>query len=133
MRTGSPFNAWFKGHHREEFAWFAIADSLPVLSIDGRAGGRTDRRRLPPWRRRAASVSWPAKAGDRRRCRRARHAIACAMAIDQSAAARRRQTGLAETRATADGRADRDWAPSLLTTLTDRAAAENNELPRPER
>ena len=36
MRTGSPVNAWFKGRFREEFAWFAIADSLPILSIDGR-------------------------------------------------------------------------------------------------
>ena len=36
MRTGSPFNAWFKGRHRSEFTWFAIADSLPLLSIDGR-------------------------------------------------------------------------------------------------
>src|SRR5436190_1654514 len=36
MRTGSPFNAWFKGRHREEFAWFTIADSLPVLTIDAR-------------------------------------------------------------------------------------------------
>src|SRR5881227_2530252 len=33
MRTGSPFNAWFKGRHRDEFAWFAISDSLPVASI----------------------------------------------------------------------------------------------------
>jgi NAD(P)-dependent dehydrogenase (short-subunit alcohol dehydrogenase family) len=36
MRTGSAFNAWFKGRHREEFAWFAIADSLPLLSTSGR-------------------------------------------------------------------------------------------------
>ena len=35
MRTGSPFNAWFKGRHREEFAWFVISDSLPGASIDG--------------------------------------------------------------------------------------------------
>src|SRR5205823_14831893 len=33
MRTGSPFNAWFKGRHREEFAWFTISDSLPVASV----------------------------------------------------------------------------------------------------
>jgi len=26
MRTGSPFNAWFKGRHRDEFTWFAISD-----------------------------------------------------------------------------------------------------------
>ena len=25
MRTGSPFNAWFKGHYREEFTWFAVS------------------------------------------------------------------------------------------------------------
>jgi len=36
MRTGSPFNAWFKGRHREEFAWFAIADTLPLVSTSGR-------------------------------------------------------------------------------------------------
>src|SRR5262249_39625977 len=33
MRTGSPFNAWFKGRHRDEFTWFAISDSLPLASI----------------------------------------------------------------------------------------------------
>jgi len=33
MRTGSPVNASFKGRHRSEFAWFAIADSMPLLSI----------------------------------------------------------------------------------------------------
>ena len=53
MRTGSPFNAWFKGRHREEFAWFAIADSLPVASIDAAARRVADRRRVPPRRRRA--------------------------------------------------------------------------------
>jgi short-subunit dehydrogenase len=34
MRTGSPENAQFKGRHRQEYAWFAIADSLPGVSID---------------------------------------------------------------------------------------------------
>ena len=34
MRTGSPFNAWFKGRHRDELTWFAISDSIPVASID---------------------------------------------------------------------------------------------------
>ena len=53
MRTGSPFNAWFKGRHREEFAWFAISDSLPVASIDAAASRVADRRRVPPRRRRA--------------------------------------------------------------------------------
>ncbi|HTI42889.1 MAG TPA: SDR family NAD(P)-dependent oxidoreductase [Vicinamibacterales bacterium] len=33
MRTGSPVNAMFKGHRPQEYAWFAISDSLPLASI----------------------------------------------------------------------------------------------------
>ncbi|MDQ2670858.1 MAG: SDR family NAD(P)-dependent oxidoreductase [Gemmatimonadota bacterium] len=33
MRTGSPRNAEFKGRQDAEYAWFKIADSLPILSI----------------------------------------------------------------------------------------------------
>ncbi len=60
MRTESPFNAWFKGRCREEFAWFAIADSLPVLSIDA---GRAARQILDARRHGDAElvISWPAK------------------------------------------------------------------------
>lgn len=40
MRTGSPRNAWFKGQHRKEYAWFAIADSLPILSMNAERAAR---------------------------------------------------------------------------------------------
>ena len=33
MRTGSPINAYVKGQHEAEYAWFAIADALPGFSI----------------------------------------------------------------------------------------------------
>ena len=33
MRTGSPVNAQFKGRRSEEYTWFAIAASLPGLTI----------------------------------------------------------------------------------------------------
>ena len=33
MRTGSPVNAMFKGQRPQEYAWFAISDSLPLASI----------------------------------------------------------------------------------------------------
>lgn len=33
MRTGSPRNATFKGQHREEYAWFSIGGSLPIVSL----------------------------------------------------------------------------------------------------
>jgi NAD(P)-dependent dehydrogenase (short-subunit alcohol dehydrogenase family) len=35
MRLGSHLRARFVGNHGREFAWFATADSLPVVSIDG--------------------------------------------------------------------------------------------------
>jgi NAD(P)-dependent dehydrogenase (short-subunit alcohol dehydrogenase family) len=40
MRTGSPVNAMFKGQRPQEFAWFAISDSLPLASIDARRAAR---------------------------------------------------------------------------------------------
>jgi hypothetical protein len=33
MRTGSPRNAIFKGQHRQEYTWFSICDSLPLASM----------------------------------------------------------------------------------------------------
>jgi short-subunit dehydrogenase len=33
IRTGSPRNAGFKGQHRKEYAWFALSDSLPGISM----------------------------------------------------------------------------------------------------
>jgi short-subunit dehydrogenase len=33
MRTGSPRNAFFKGNHEAEYAWFVTLDSLPGLSM----------------------------------------------------------------------------------------------------
>jgi short-subunit dehydrogenase len=33
MRTGSPRNAYFKGRHRKEYAWFSISDAVPLASI----------------------------------------------------------------------------------------------------
>jgi short-subunit dehydrogenase len=34
MRTGSCFNALFRGKHEKEFAWFALSDSFPLVSIN---------------------------------------------------------------------------------------------------
>lgn len=47
MRTGSPRNAFMKGHHRAEYAWFALGDSLPGLSMSAvRAAARIVRATL---------------------------------------------------------------------------------------
>ena len=41
MRTGSHLRAQFKGRNREEFSWFALGASLPVVSMDVRRAART--------------------------------------------------------------------------------------------
>jgi NAD(P)-dependent dehydrogenase (short-subunit alcohol dehydrogenase family) len=40
MRTGSHLRAYFKGERRKEFAWFALAASLPGLSMDAERAAR---------------------------------------------------------------------------------------------
>lgn len=40
MRTGSPVNAFFKGHQAAEFTWFSIADSLPWITMDADQAAR---------------------------------------------------------------------------------------------
>jgi NAD(P)-dependent dehydrogenase (short-subunit alcohol dehydrogenase family) len=40
MRTGSPRHALFTGRHRDEFAWFSIADALPLLTISAERAAR---------------------------------------------------------------------------------------------
>ena len=37
MRTGSHFNALFKGQHKKEFTWFSLLDALPFSSIDAQS------------------------------------------------------------------------------------------------
>lgn len=40
MRTGSPRNAEFKGYAEAEYAWFKLADSLPLTSMSADRAGR---------------------------------------------------------------------------------------------
>jgi short-subunit dehydrogenase len=40
MRTGSPRNALFTGDRAAEYRWFAVADSLPLLSMDAERAAR---------------------------------------------------------------------------------------------
>lgn len=40
MRTGSPRNAIFKGQNKKEYAWFSISDSLPVVTMDSQRAAR---------------------------------------------------------------------------------------------
>lgn len=40
MRTGSPRNAYFKGQHRAEYAWFSISDALPLTAMQAERAAR---------------------------------------------------------------------------------------------
>jgi NAD(P)-dependent dehydrogenase (short-subunit alcohol dehydrogenase family) len=40
MRIGSPINASFKGQRPQEYSWFAIASSLPVMTISAERAAR---------------------------------------------------------------------------------------------
>ena len=40
MRIGSPINAAFKGQRPQEYSWFAIASSLPVMTISAERAAR---------------------------------------------------------------------------------------------
>jgi len=127
MRTGSPYNAWFKGRHREEFTWFVISDSIPVMSIsaDRAAAQIVDAcRHGDP----ELVITWPAKLAVM-----INGVMPEAIALGMSVANRLLPGPLEGEGGNvrhSGWQSLSNWAPSKLTTLTDRAAAENNELPQ---
>jgi NAD(P)-dependent dehydrogenase (short-subunit alcohol dehydrogenase family) len=120
MRTGSPVNARFKGDQAAEFAWFSVADSLPLLSMSAeraarqivRAGRRGDVLLV---------LGLPAKLA----------AIASALfpslTVQVSSLASRLLPHSADP-TPESGRSVERRASGWLTALGDRAAARNNEL-----
>ena len=123
LRTGSPPNAQFKGRHRAEYAWFTIADALPITSIDAR---RAARQILDACRYGdpELTITWQAKAAI------LSNALAPRLMADLLALTNRllpRPTGV-DGDTTRTGRESRSaFAPSPLTALSDRATRENNE------
>jgi NAD(P)-dependent dehydrogenase (short-subunit alcohol dehydrogenase family) len=125
MRTGSPFNAWFKGRHRDEFTWFAVSDSIPVLSISGeRAASQV----IDACRHADAElvITWPARLAIIANAI-VPEAVALGMHVANHLLPAAIEGG--GTSAHSGWQSLSDWAPSKLTRLTDRAAARNNELP----
>jgi short-subunit dehydrogenase len=126
MRTGSTFNAWFKGRHRDEFTWFAISGSLPVATI---GGARAASQIVEACRYGDAElvITWAAKIAVM-----ANAVMPEAVALAMSAANQLVLPPPADRegeRAHSGWQSLSRWAPSRLTRLTEQAAAENNELP----
>jgi NAD(P)-dependent dehydrogenase (short-subunit alcohol dehydrogenase family) len=127
MRTGSTYNAWFKGQHRREFAWFHVSDSIPGLSIDAR---RAARRIIDACRHGDAEliITPPARLAV------VLNAVAPGMMANLMTYANRLLPSPAEggDEARSGWQSTSRYAPSRLTTLADRASVDNNELPLPE-
>ena len=127
MRTGSPINASMKGQHQAEFAWFAISDALPGLSV---AASRAARQIVEACRRGQAEliISLPAKLAV------AFYGLMPSTFVTLASLTNRflpPATGASGDQARLGRDSQSDWAPSTLTTLSDRAAERNNERPRP--
>jgi short-subunit dehydrogenase len=123
MRTGSPVNAMFKGRRPQEYAWFAISDSLPLASIDAR---RAARQIIEACRRGDAELVITVQA----KLAILARTLAPELFADMMVLVNRLLPG------PADGSGDRAepgrenesaWAPSKLTQPTYDAAARNNE------
>ncbi|MDT5294581.1 MAG: hypothetical protein QOJ76_1461 [Acidobacteriota bacterium] len=123
MRTGSPRNAVFKGRHRAEYAWFAISDSLPVSSI---SAGRAAAQIINACRRGQAELIITTQAVAAVKFR----ALFPEAAADILSVANRLLPdpgGIG--RAGLKGReSESALAPSILTTLNERAARRNTEV-----
>jgi short-subunit dehydrogenase len=125
MRTGSTFNAWFKGQHRQEFTWFSILDSLPGISMDAdRAASRVIDacRHGDP----ECVVGVPARFAVIANALIPRAVAESVALVNQFLLPREVAGGNA---ARSGWQSLSDWAPSRLTRLTDRAARANNEIP----
>jgi NAD(P)-dependent dehydrogenase (short-subunit alcohol dehydrogenase family) len=123
MRTGSPIHADIKGQHEAEYAWFAISDSLPGLTVSAE---RAAREILEACRHGDPDliISAPARlaiAGTHAAPGLAARAMMLANRVlpgPGGAAGDRHRKGRHSTSR---------WAPSAATILTDRAAEANNE------
>jgi len=123
MRTGSPRNASFKGKHRQEYAWFAISDALPVASTSAE---RAARQILGACRRGDAEtiLTLPAQLAVWF------HGLFPGLTSDLLGVTNRLLPGPGGigTAAVQGKDSESAAAPSVLTTLSDRAARRNNEI-----
>jgi NAD(P)-dependent dehydrogenase (short-subunit alcohol dehydrogenase family) len=124
MRTGSPRNAYIKGNHEAEYAWFAISDALPGLSTSAEKAARqiieACRHGDPD-----LTITLPAKLAVWANAI-APSAVAASMMIADRVLPS--ANGAEGDRTKRGVESESKWAPSLATTLSDRAAVENNEM-----
>ena len=123
MRTGSPRNATFKGQHRAEYAWFSISDSLPVSSMSAE---RAARQIVEACKRGDAEVVLSIQA----KMAVLFHGLFPGLTADLLGFVNRLlpAPGGIGTRRAKGKESESDLSPSWLTTLSEQAAARNNEI-----
>ena len=123
MRTGSPRNAIFKGKHELEYAWFAVSDSLPLLTIKVE---RAARKMVEACRRGDARLVITPQAKAAIVCNELFPEATTRLLALVNGCLPGPRPGSTETRSGWESQSR--WAPSILTKLTDEAAARNNEI-----
>jgi NAD(P)-dependent dehydrogenase (short-subunit alcohol dehydrogenase family) len=124
MRTGSPMNAQFKGQHQAEHAWFAISAALPGASVS--ADRAADQILAACAHGDAALTITPQASAAAALNGLASSAVARIMAIASRLLPGPAGPGGDQMRLGRE--CESRWAPSLVTTLNDRAAVLNNEV-----
>ena len=126
MRTGSPRNALFKGDNKAEYAWFSISDALPFLSMDAR---RAARQIVNASVRGHAEVvlSLPAKFAVKVHGMFPGTTSDVLGLVNQLLPSAKGNGGDLEPKT--GKQSFSEVSPSWVTTLNERAAAENNQIP----
>jgi short-subunit dehydrogenase len=125
MRTGSTYNAQFKGNHEGEFAWFHVAASIPGLSTSAE---RAARQIIEACRHGDPEliITLPAKLAI------ALNGVAPDLVSTLLAGVNRLlpdKRGAAGDESRTGWQSASSFPASAVTRLTDWAAAKNNELP----
>jgi NAD(P)-dependent dehydrogenase (short-subunit alcohol dehydrogenase family) len=123
MRTGSAYNAYFKGNNRQEYTWFSISDSLPILSMSAESAANQI---ISAIKRGDAEVvlSIPAQIGVKF------HALFPGLTSTILSWVNRflpEAGGIGSDRAQGKDSTS-SFSPSALTTLGDKAAQQNNQF-----
>ena len=125
LRTGSYPNVRLKGHHAQELAWFAVGDSLPLLTMSAPEAAK---KIVEACRRGRAqqTLTLPAKGA----------VLAHALLPEITAKLLEITNSLLPGTNPVNGDSVKrgsevhsSWAPSPLTTLSDRAARRHNQPP----
>jgi short-subunit dehydrogenase len=123
MRTGSPRNAKFKGKHTAEYTWFSISDALPGMSMDAQRAAKQIIDACERGDARAV-LSLPAKFAVKLNEMFPEFTAAILAAANRflpSSGGVGRNSASGEESFTL-------LSPSLLTTLNERAAQQNNQI-----